>query len=77
MTDRFFAHGVRRSIHHHRGSKYVYKFAVDSPTNNLHRIKYCGKEVTGDDKYINIYQPILIIVSKMCSFLCFYRNLPR
>ncbi|XP_026464346.1 esterase B1-like [Ctenocephalides felis] len=47
MTDRFFAHGVRRSIHHHRGSKYVYKFAVDSPTNNLHRIKYCGKEVTG------------------------------
>lgn len=52
MTDSGFWHGNHRVIMSriqakHTGKTYIYRFDMDSPTQNHHRIKQCGPNVKG------------------------------
>jgi len=52
MTDKGFWHGMQRTVQsrQHRGGKgktYLYRFAVDSPTQNHYRIRHLGPDIRG------------------------------
>lgn len=52
MSDKLFLHRIHRTVSLRRslpglGNTFLYRFSVDSPTNNLFKLMSCGKGVKG------------------------------